>query len=120
MTGKSSTLTRAELVQLLRERLSLSSKDANKIIDSALETISEVLAAGGAVSLMSLGRFEVKATPARPGRNPKTGAYAMVPRRLRPTFAVSRSLHDRMLELGPERSFAAPLAGEDPEGGEEG
>ncbi|MDR2339940.1 MAG: HU family DNA-binding protein [Deltaproteobacteria bacterium] len=100
MTSTSTPLTRAELIQILRERLSISSKDANRIIESALDAISDSLAKNGTVSLIGLGRFQVKLTPARPGRNPKTGAYAEVPKHFRPTFTMSRSLRDRLMDYG--------------------
>jgi integration host factor subunit alpha len=108
MTLSPPPLTRAELVQILRERLSISSRDANKLIESALDTIAESLAGGGSVSLTGLGRFQVKETPARPGRNPKTGAYAEVPKHYRPTFTMSRHLRDRLLDYGMEQLSLDP------------
>jgi nucleoid DNA-binding protein len=131
MTSKTPPVTRSELVQVLRERLSVSAKDANRIIESALESITDVLAERGSVSLAGLGRFQVKLTPARPGRNPKTGVPAEVPMHWRPTFTMSRSLRDRLMEYGstrlllnkaprPPRSAAARKKGEGGPGPEPG
>jgi nucleoid DNA-binding protein len=108
MTTKSSSLTRAELVRILRERLSISTKDASCILESALDAITDALAKNSSVTLVGLGRFQVKESPARPGRNPKTGVYAEVPRRLRPTFTMSRSLRERMLERGRKKAAPEP------------
>ncbi|MDR2405076.1 MAG: HU family DNA-binding protein [Deltaproteobacteria bacterium] len=105
MVAKPPPLTRAELIEILRDRLSVSLKDANRLIESTLDIIADVMQDKGSVSLAGLGRFQVKLTPARPGRNPKTGAYAEVPGRYRPTFTMSRSLRERLLDYG-KRNYA--------------
>jgi integration host factor subunit alpha len=96
MAKKLTPLTRAELVQMLRERMSLSSKDAGMILESVLDIITEGLTNKTPVSIMGLGRFEVRSTPDRPGRNPKTGDFAPVTGRLRPSFSMSKRMRDKM------------------------
>ena len=44
------------------------------VLNHALGVIQDELAAGREVQLTGFGKFEVKASPARDGRNPKTGA----------------------------------------------
>jgi nucleoid DNA-binding protein len=105
MKNKPSPLTRAEIIQELRDRLSLSGKDAGKILENFLECVSEILEGSGQVSLIGLGRFQIKRTPSRPGRNPKTGHSAEVPAKLRPTFTMSRVLRDKMMECWANGTF---------------
>jgi nucleoid DNA-binding protein len=110
-------LTRADLVNDLRERVGLSARDASGILDAALRIVADVIAAGGQVNLPELGRFMAKPTPARSGRNPKTGQYATVPAKIRPCLRASRSLREAMLAkrdgTTDERATPAPGALED-------
>jgi integration host factor subunit alpha len=89
-------LTRAELVQVLRDRVGLSARDASRVLDTTLRVMTDHLAEAGRIQIAELGRFEVRHTPTRPGRNPKTGVAADVPARFRPCFNMSRSLRARM------------------------
>jgi len=85
-------LTHREIIDHLRRRLGLSAREAGLLLDGFLESLSSQLEEGGAVSLAGLGRFEVRPTPPRPGRNPATGREVMIPGRLRPVFTLSRAL----------------------------
>jgi integration host factor subunit alpha len=110
-------LTRAEIVALLRDSLSISARDAQNILEGFISAISRALEDGAQVSLSRLGRFQVKPTPSRPGRNPKTGATVKVPAKIRPSFALCRDLKAAMAERLPE----TPEAGQPlPEAGQRG
>jgi nucleoid DNA-binding protein len=93
---KSKPLTRAELLLSLRKRLSLSNRESQEMLEAIFEGLSEALEEGRSVKLESIGLFEAKSTPARPGRNPKTGLEVEVPAKLRPTFSMSKELRERM------------------------
>ncbi|UQZ89043.1 integration host factor subunit alpha [Deltaproteobacteria bacterium Smac51] len=84
--------TRREIGERLSRRLGLSARESNLILESFLEAVAGQLEAGGAVTLSGLGRFSVRKTKPRPGRNPATGEAALIPSRLRPAFTLSRSL----------------------------
>ena len=90
-------LTRADLVADLRQSVGLSGRDASRVLDSALRIICDVLAGEGQVVLPDLGRFMVKSTPSRPGRNPRTGEAADIPAKMRPILRASRSLRAKMM-----------------------
>ncbi|MDR1111373.1 MAG: HU family DNA-binding protein [Deltaproteobacteria bacterium] len=106
-------LTRAEIVQILRESLSISGRDAQNILEGFLEVICHGLEGGAKVSLSGLGTFQARQTPSRPGRNPKTGHPAKVPAKNRPSFSMSRELRTAMAER-----YAGPQADEAPGPGE--
>jgi nucleoid DNA-binding protein len=103
-------LTRADLIEALRQKVALSAGDASEILEDVLETISEVLQNSGQFIVPNLGRFYIKFTPARPGRNPKTGLSAVVPAQLKPTFNMSRHLRAKMLDLWPNESAPPTVA----------
>jgi integration host factor subunit alpha len=102
VTGPAAPVTRRELVDRLRRRLGLSAREAGELLDGFLETLADQLAEGGIVSLSGLGRLETRLTPARPGRNPKTGREVIIPARRRPVFTLSRTLRTMLKETSEE------------------
>jgi integration host factor subunit alpha len=103
-------LTRADLILALRQKVALSANEASEIIEDTLEVVSQILQNEGQFIVSSLGRFYVKPTPARLGRNPKTGISATVPAKLRPTFSMNRHLRAQMLDKWPQEPQATPAA----------
>ena len=96
-------LTRADLVRDLRRSVGLSGRDASRILDKVLAAITETLADQGQAHMPEVGRFMVKTTPARPGRNPKTGEEVAIPARRRPILRASKSLRTKMMaQLGED------------------
>jgi integration host factor subunit alpha len=91
-------LTRAEIIQTLHDCLSISRRDAKDILESFIEILSRGLEEGAQITFTDLGRFQVKPTPSRPGRNPKTGQNVEVPAKNRPCFTMSRNLRTVMAE----------------------
>src|SRR3546814_7856881 len=73
MTPDPRTLTKAELAELLFDRVGLNKREAKDIVDTFFEEIRDSLARGVEVKLSGFGNFQVRDKPPRPGRNPKTG-----------------------------------------------
>ena len=92
----SRTLTKAEMADLLFERVGLNKREAKDIVDTFFEEIRDALANGDAVKLSGFGNFQVRKKPARPGRNPKTGASVYVNTRKVPFFKVGKELKERV------------------------
>ena len=67
------TITKANLVDILVEKLGLNQREAKEMVELFFKEISEVLERGGAVKLSGFGVFSSRSKPERPGRNPKTG-----------------------------------------------
>ena len=82
----SRTLTKAEMADLLFERVGLNN------VDTFFEEIRDALANGDAVKLSGFGNFQVRKKPARPGRNPKTGETIPIAARRVVTFHASQKL----------------------------
>ncbi len=94
--AKPAPYTRRELSDRLRRRLGLSGREAGLLVDAFLESLAAALAEGGTVTLSGLGRFGLRQSRARTGRNPATGREVLIPPRLRPVFTLSRSLRTMM------------------------
>jgi len=86
------TLTKAELAEMLFERVGLNKREAKDIVDTFFEEIRDCLARGDEVKLSGFGNFQVRDKPARPGRNPKTGEVIPIAARRVVTFHASQKL----------------------------
>ena len=64
--------TKKELIELVAEKAEFTKKDAEKAINATLDSIKELTAEKGAVSLIGFGKFEKRHRAARQGQNRKT------------------------------------------------
>ena len=71
-------MRKADLIAAVAEELGLTYVKAEEVVNEILDTIKETLAQGESVILRRFGSFEVRAKPARDGRNPKTGEHAEI------------------------------------------
>jgi DNA-binding protein HU-beta len=74
----------------------LNKGDARKAVQATFDAIAEALAAGEEVNLPGFGKFTVKHTAAREGRNPATGATIAIPAGKKPAFSAGKGLKDRV------------------------
>jgi len=86
------TLTKAELSELLFERLGLNKRESKDMVDAYFEILGNTLAQGTDVKLSGFGNFNVRHKAARPGRNPRTGELIPIDERLVVTFHASLKL----------------------------
>ncbi len=90
------TLTKANIVNLLREQLGLPKKDCLKIVNAYFEQISKSLEKGEEIKIPKLGNFVVKHKKSRPGRNPKTGQQYQISDRNVVSFKASKKLRESL------------------------
>ena len=90
------TVTRSDLADKLREKFGLTSADAYKLVDVIFDEIGEALIHGEEVKFAGLGTFKILAKNARMGRNPKTGAPAVITARNVVTFRPSTEFRNRV------------------------
>ena len=69
-------------------------KDAERIINAALDAVTAALVNGDKVQLSGFGSFEVKDREARIGRNPHTKEAVDIPATKVPVFKASKALRD--------------------------
>lgn len=86
------TMTKADIVNSLYEKLGLSKKETANIVEVVLETIKDSLEKGQKIKIAGFGNFIVRQKTARKGRNPKTGDEIEISRRKVVTFKPSQLL----------------------------
>ncbi len=97
------TLTKAELADLLFERVGLNKREAKDMVETFFEEIRFALQRGDSVKLSGFGNFQLRDKPQRPGRNPKTGEAIPITARRVVTFHASQKLK-AMVEAVSNRS----------------
>ena len=70
--------------------------DARKIVDGVLAAIADAAAKGEEVSLNGFGKFKVKDSPAREGRNPSTGATIQIAASKKLGFTPAKAVKDKL------------------------
>ena len=86
------TLTKAELADLLFEKVGLNKREAKDMVETFFEEIRTALETGQSVKLSGFGNFQLRDKPQRPGRNPKTGEEIPITARRVVTFHASQKL----------------------------
>lgn len=86
------TLTKAELAELLFERLGLNKRESKDMVEAFFDILQRTLADGGDVKLSGFGNFQIRHKAARPGRNPRTGELIPIEARQVVTFHASHKL----------------------------
>ena len=89
-------MNKTELIAAIAEKAGLSKKDAEKALNTTLDTVSDALAAGDKVQLVGFGGFETKKREARVGRNPKTKEAIEIPASCVPVFKAGKALKDKV------------------------
>jgi len=86
------TMTKAELAEILFDRLGLNKREAKDMVDGFFDEIRQALERGESVKLSGFGNFQLRDKPTRPGRNPKTGEEIAITARRVVTFHASQKL----------------------------
>jgi DNA-binding protein HU-beta len=87
-------VNKAELIASMSEKSGLTKKDAEKAVNSFMESVNEALVNGEKVQLVGFGTFEVKTRKERKGRNPKTQEEMVIPASKAPVFKAGKALKD--------------------------
>lgn len=86
-------MNKAELIDMLNEG-GMTKSEAKAAVDSVLDAITGALANEEKITLTGFGTFEVVDTPAREGRNPRTGAPVDIPTGRRVKFKPGKQLKE--------------------------
>jgi len=96
-------MIRSELIQKIfeenQDRSSenqLTMRDAEKIVNTIFDEVTDAMARGDRVELRGFGAFSVKKRDARVGRNPRTGESVEVEEKHVPFFKTGKLLRDRL------------------------
>jgi len=89
-------MNNSDLADKLAEAQGLTKADARKYVDALFAAIADAAAAGEEVSLNGFGKFKVKESPAREGRNPSTGATIQIAASKKLGFSAAKAVKDKL------------------------
>lgn len=82
-------MTKADLANLIHEKISCQKREAVELVDLTLEILKEAIATEGHVKISGFGNFVVRQKSDRTGRNPQTGETITISSRKVLTFKPS-------------------------------
>lgn len=87
-------MTKSELIAAVAEKTGVTKKQAEDVVSTAFDTITETLAKGEKVQLVGFGTFEVRDHAEKNGVNPQTKEPIVIPARKAPAFKPGKALKD--------------------------
>jgi integration host factor subunit beta len=87
-------MTKAELVDNVADKVNLTKKQTEVIVNILFNSITEALSDGDKVELRGFGSFRIRARNPREGRNPKTGDTVHIPAKKVPFFKAGKELRE--------------------------
>jgi len=88
--------TANEIADKIATDNNLTKAQAKNVVDSVFKQIADAAASGAETSLPGFGKFKVKETPARDGRNPSTGATIKIAASKKLTFTPAKAIKDAL------------------------
>ncbi len=85
-------MTKADIVEIVYEKVGFSKKDVAAVIEKIFECIKGTLESGEKVKISGFGNFSIRQKRARRGRNPQTGGEIIIEERRVMTFKASQIL----------------------------
>jgi DNA-binding protein HU-beta len=83
-----------ELIAKIAEAHGVSKAQAKSIVEDIFKDIVDSAASGAEVSLSGFGKFKVKVTPEREGRNPASGEKIKIAASRKLAFSSAKSVKD--------------------------
>lgn len=89
-------MNNSDLAEAVAAHNDITKADARRHVDAVFAAIADAAAKGEEVSLNGFGKFKVKETPAREGRNPATGAPMQIAAGKKVSFTPAKGLKDKL------------------------
>ncbi len=89
-------MNNAELAETLVADLGMTKPDARKAVDGVMAAIVSAAAKGEEITLAGFGKFKIKDSPAREGRNPGTGEAIQIAASRKLTFVQAKAVKDAL------------------------
>ena len=86
----------ADLIDHVATAASIEKKQAKAAVEAVLSGILDAAKQGDEVSLPGFGKFKVKDSPARQGRNPATGETVEIAASRKLSFAPAKQVKDAL------------------------
>ena len=91
-------MTKADIVEMIYERVGFSKKESAELVETVFDVIKDALVGGEKVKFSGFGNFIVREKKARKGRNPQTGAEIQLEARrvltFKPSLVLKNALND--------------------------
>ena len=87
-----STMTKADIVERVYEKIGFSKKEASEHVEMVFDTLKDKIVKGEKVKISGFGKFEVRSKKSRVGRNPQTGDRITISARKVLNFSPSQVL----------------------------
>ncbi|OFZ10918.1 MAG: integration host factor subunit alpha [Bdellovibrionales bacterium RBG_16_40_8] len=100
MSDDKSTVTKADIVESVYQKIGFSKKEASELVEMVFNQLKNTLCDGEKVKISGFGNFVVREKKERVGRNPQTGEQIKISAR-------------RVLTFRPSQVLKAILNGED-------
>jgi DNA-binding protein HU-beta len=89
-------MNHADLSDAVASALGTSKADGKKAVDAVFAAIADAAAKGEEVSVNGFGKFKVKESAAREGRNPSTGETIQIAASKKLGFGAAKAIKDRL------------------------
>lgn len=89
-------MTKSDLISILEQKMDLSGRTSEEIINLMFDEMAYALASGGKIEIRGFGSFTIREYDAYTGRNPKTGKSIDVEQKKLPFFKVGKELKERI------------------------
>ncbi len=93
------TMTKVQLFAALAEKTGLQKKEVALVFETYHALVLSELKKGGEMKLPDLGKFKVRKSAARMGRNPKTGKPIKIAAKTKAKFLVSKAVKESILKV---------------------
>ncbi len=88
--------TTNEIADKIASEQNLTKAQAKAIVESVFSQIAEAAKVGAETSIPSFGKFKIKETSEREGRNPATGAIIKIAASKKLTFTPGKAVKDAL------------------------
>jgi DNA-binding protein HU-beta len=86
----------AELADKIATAHGVTKTDAKKLVEGVFSAIADAASQGEEVSVGGFGKFKVKASAAREGRNPANGKTIQIPASKKLGFTPAKAVKDKL------------------------
>ncbi len=87
-------MNKADIIEKIHEVVGGTRADAERAVETLIDSITDSLKKNKEVSIAGLGIFSTKTRNARTGRNPRTGESIDIPAMRVPKFRPAKALKD--------------------------
>nr|WP_087575932.1 MULTISPECIES: HU family DNA-binding protein [unclassified Sphingomonas]AJW29629.1 Integration host factor alpha subunit [Sphingomonas sp. JE1] len=89
-------MNNSAIAETIASEHGLTKTDARTYVDAVFTAIADAAANGNEVSLSGFGKFKVKDSPAREGRNPANGETIQIAASKKLTFTPAKAVKDQL------------------------